>query len=158
MSSIHYKRVRIWFEAMIMLVILPAFSRAENLSFGVGYPYVSLKHDFKAVAVEGRYVSGLGVQAYAGRGYWNFHRSSKLKGFAGLEGGYIKFHTLNIKGTGSEVALFVGGEYLVTKDFSLLMDFAPTVISLKHDAYNYIRVSSIEYVLNLGLYYHFGKR
>lgn len=138
-------------------LVFPAVCRAGDLSLGVGYPYVSLRYDFKALAIEGRYVSGLGVQAYTGRGYWNFHHSGKLKGFIGIEGGYIKFNTLDTKGTGSEVALFIGGEYFATKNFSLLMDFAPTVISLKHDTYSDIKASSIEYVVNLGLYYHFGR-
>lgn len=138
-------------------LVFPAVCRAGDLSLGGGYPYLSLKYDFKALAVEGRYVSGLGVQAYTGRGYWNFYRSDKLRGFTGLEGGYIKFNTLDTKGTGNEVALFVGGEYFVIKNFSLLMDFAPTAISLKHGTYNDIKASSIEYVINLGLYYHFGR-
>lgn len=134
----------------------PAVCRAEGLSLGVGYPYLSLKYDFKALAAEGRFVTGSGVQAYTGRGYWNFHQSDNLKGFTGLEGGYIKFNTLDTKGTGSEVAVFVGGEYFVAKNFSLLMDFAPTLISLKHDTHSDIKASSIEYVVNLGFYYHFG--
>lgn len=141
----------------ILLPLLAEFSYAGNLSLGVGYPYVSMKYDFKALAVEGRYVNGLGVQAYAGRGYWNFHRSDNIKGFAGLEGGYIKFNTLDTKGTGNEVALFVGGEYFVTKSFSLLMDFTPTLISLQHGTYSDIKASSFEYVVNFGLYLHFGK-
>lgn len=141
----------------LFLPLFAEFSYAGDLNLGVGYPYVSLKYDFEALAFEGRYVSGLGVQAYTGRGYWNFYRSDKLKGFTGLEGGYIKFNTLDTKGTGSETALFIGGEYFATKHFSLLLDFAPTAISLKHDTYSDIKASSIEYVVNLGLYYHFGR-
>lgn len=121
-------------------------------SLGLGYPYLSLKYDFKVLAVEGRFVTGLGVQAYAGRGYWIFHRSDKLKGFSGLEGGYIKFNTLDTRGTGYEGALFIGGEYFMAKKFSVLMDFSPTLISLKSGNTN---ASSVEYVVNMGLYYHF---
>lgn len=137
-----------------ILLIYPALCCAESLSIGVGYPYGSLKYDFKALAVEGRYINGLGVQAYTGRGYWNFHQSTSLKGFTGLEGGYIKFNTMDTKGTGSEGAVFVGGEYFIAKKLSLMIDFAPTLISLKSGNTD---VSCVEYVLNIGFYYHFGK-
>lgn len=139
---------------LIFLVLPARFACAENLSLGVGYPYVSMKYDFNALAVEGRFVTASGVQAYTGRGYWNFHRSDKLKGFAGLESGYIKFDTLDTKGTGSESSLFIGGEYFISKKLSLLMDFAPTIISLKSDSTS---LACVEYVINFGFYYHFGK-
>jgi len=141
----------------LFLSLFAEFSYAGDLSLGLGYPYLSLKYDFKALSAEGRFVTGSGVQAYAGRGYWNFHQSDKLKGFTGLEAGYIKFDTLDTKGTGSEIALFVGGEYFVAKNFSLLMDFAPTIISSKDSTRSDIEANSVEYVVNFGLYYHFGK-
>lgn len=147
------KRLAVFCLLLIPLAF-PAVCHAEGLSLGLGYPYLSLKYDFKALAVEGRLVIDSGVQAYTGRWYWNFHRSDKLKGFAGLEGGYIKFDTLDTKGTGSEGALFVGGEYFMTKKLSLMMDFAPTLISLKSGNTD---VNGVEYVVNLGLYYHFGR-
>lgn len=145
-------------SSVFYLLLIPLFSsavcQAQGLSLGVGYPYISLKYDSKAIAVEGRYINGLGVQAYTGRGYWNFHQSTNIKGFTGLEGGYIKFNTLDTKGTGSEGAVFVGGEYFISKKLSFMMDFAPTLISLKSGNTD---VSCVEYVVNLGLYYHFGK-
>jgi len=139
---------------LLLLPALPAFSAADNLSVGLGYPYISLKYDMPVLSAEGRFVTGSGVQAYAGRGYWNFHRSDKLTGFAGLEGGYIKFDALDIKGTGSEWAAFIGGEYSVTEKVSLLMDFAPTLISLKSGGQS---AGGLQYVVNLGLYWHFGE-
>lgn len=136
------------------LFMIPAVCRAEGSSIGMGYPYISLKYDFPALAIEGRYVTVPGVQAYAGRGYWNFHSGNKLKGFTGLESGYIKFNTLNIRGAGYEVALFAGGEYSVAKNISLMMDFSPTLISLKSGDVN---AGGVEYIINLGLYFHFGE-
>lgn len=128
-------------------------SCAADLSFGLGYPYLSLKYDFKALAAEGRFVSGSGVRAYTGRGYWNFYQSHKLTGFTGLEGGYIKFNAVGLTGTGSEGALFVGGEYFAAEKLSFMMDFAPTLITLKSGNTD---ISRVEYVVNLGLYLHFG--
>lgn len=142
------------FCLFLLQLVIPADCHAEGLTFGLGYPYVSAKYDFKTLAVEGRYINGLGVQAYACRGYWNFHQSNKLKGFTGLEGGYIKFDTLDTKGTGSEAAVFLGGEYFISKNISLLMDFSPTLITLKSDDTDF---SGIAYVVNIGIYYRFGK-
>ena len=91
------------FLVFLLPQVYPVIAAAQNLSLGAGYPYLSIKYDLPVLAVEGRVVTGSGVQAYAGRGYWNFYQADKLKGFAGLEGGYVKFNTLNIKGTGSDL-------------------------------------------------------
>lgn len=147
------KRVAM-FWLFLLSLISPVACRAGNLSLGVGYPYVSTKYNFKTLAVEGKYINGSGVQAYMGRVYCNLYRSGNIRGFTGLEGGYVKFNTLNTKGTGNEAALFVGGEYFATKNLSLMMDFAPTLISLRSGHTN---LSRVEYVINFGLYVHFGK-
>ncbi|MCX5784056.1 MAG: hypothetical protein NTX59_00015 [Elusimicrobia bacterium] len=136
----------------LFLSFFAEFSYAGDLSLGLGCPYISLKYDFKVFSAEGRYITGLGVRAYTGRGYWNFHQSDTLKSFIGLEGGYITFDTRNMKGTGRETALFVGGEYFAAKNLSLLMDFAPTFISLSSGNTG---INCVEYVINLGFYYHF---
>ena len=138
-----------------VFLALPAqFVCAGDLSFGLGYPYVSLKNALKNMSNEGRFAAGAGVQAYAVRSYWNFHHSDKVKGFTGLEGGYIKFTAPDTKGTGSEWALFVGGEYFMGERLSLLMDFSPTLIALKSGSTD---VSGVDYVVNLAFYYHFGR-
>ena len=138
------------------LLLLPAAAHSGDLSLGFGYPYVSIKYDFPVLAAEGRYVTGSGIQVYSARGYWNFHRTEALKGFAGVEGGYIKFNTLGLRGTGYEGALFIGGEYRLTGDFYLLMDFAPTLIMLRHAVYTDVTVAGVEYVVNAAVYYRFG--
>ena len=133
--------------------VLPAACRAEGLSLGLGYPDVSVKYDLKALAFEGKYISGSGVRAYAGRGYWNFYRAARLKGFTGLEAGYIEFNTLDTKGTGGEAALFAGGEYFLADKLSLMMDLSPTFIALRSGSRN---TGYVAFVANLGFYYHFG--
>lgn len=140
---------------ILAMLAFPALGAAGDLSIGLGYPYLSAKYDFQAVAAEARLVTGGGIQVYSGRGYWNFHRSRPLTAFAGAEAGYIKFDTLDMKGTGGMAALFVGGEYAVAENFSVLMDFAPTLIMLKHGVYD-VGVSGVEYVVNMGFYYRFG--
>lgn len=140
---------------ILAMLAFPAPAAAGDLSIGLGYPYLSAKYDFQSVAAEARLVTGSGIQVYSGRGYWNFHRSRPLTAFAGAEAGYIKFDTLDMKGTGGMAALFVGGEYAVAENFSVLMDFAPTLIMLKHGVYD-VGVSGVEYVVNMGFYYRFG--
>lgn len=140
---------------MLALAAPPAVSAAGELSLGLGYPYLSAKYDIGGYAAEARLAAGGGIQAYSGRGYWKFHRAGQLTGFAGLEAGYINFNTLLMQGSGGEFALFAGGEYAVTENFSVLMDFAPTLIVLNHQTYD-VGVSGVEYVVNLGFYYRFG--
>ncbi len=141
-----------------ILLTFSSISYAGGLSIGLGYPYVSLKYDFPELAVEGRFVTDSGVKIYSGRGYWNYYRSDKLNGFTGLEGGYINFNTPDTKGTGYEGAIFIGGEYFVTKRLSLLLDFTPTLISLTDADYSSVKVSGMEFVVNIALYYHFGDK
>lgn len=143
---------------ILALLALPGALFAGDLSVGLGYPYGSVKYDFTKLAAEARLVTGGGVKVYAGRGYWNFHRSPGLKGFAGLEAGYITFDTMAMKGTGYECALFVGGSYPVADNFYVLMDFAPTLIVLRHGLYKDVEVGGMEYVVNLGFYYRFGRK
>lgn len=141
---------------IVLLIIISSIAHAEGLSIGLGYPYISLKYDFPVISIEGRFVTDSGIKAYCGRGSWNYYAGNKLKGFTGLEYGYIDFNTLDTKGKGYEAALFVGGEYYVKKWISVLIDLAPTYISLNHTDDSSISVSGIEFVGNIGLYLHFG--
>lgn len=139
----------------LLLVIFSSISYAEGLNIGLGYPYVSLKYDFTVMSLEGRFVSDPEAKAYSGRVYWNYYADTKLRGFTGLEGGYISLDTEDTKGTGYEAALFIGGEYFITKRLSLLLDLAPTFISLQHADDSSVKVSGVEFVGNVGLYFHF---
>ncbi len=141
---------------ILLLLSMPSIGLAGGLSIGLGYPYVSIKYDFPVMAIEGRFVTESGVKAYSGRGYWNYYSSDRLKGFTGLEGGYINFNTLDTKGTGYEGALFIGGEYFMNKWLSLLLDFAPTYISLRHADDSSVKVHGVDFVGNIALYLHFG--
>lgn len=141
---------------IIAMLLLPAASYSGDLNLGFGYPYLSVKYDFPVLSAEARYAAGSGISVYAGRGYWNFHRADPLTGFAGVEAGYISFNSMSMRGTGYEAALFVGGQYRLSRDFFLLMDFAPTLIMLRHAVYTDVTVSGVEFVVNAGVYYRFG--
>ncbi len=144
------------FWVILMLLTFTSIGYAGNLSIGLGYPYVSLKYDFPVISAESRFVIDRGIKVYAGRGYWNYFNNDKLQGFAGLELGYISFNVLDTKGTGYERALFIGGEYFFNHRLSLLIDLAPTLISLEHADDSRVKVHNLEFIANIGLYLHFG--
>ncbi|MDD5492010.1 MAG: hypothetical protein PHV60_04945 [bacterium] len=151
-------KIKYFLCSFLMLLIFSSIGYAGNFSTGLGYPYLSIKYDFPVISTEGRLVIGSGIKVYSVRGYWNYYDNDKLKGFAGLEGGYIIFNTLDTKGTGYERALFIGGEYFINKKLSLLIDLMPTLISLKHADDSRVRVHNFELVANIGVYLHFGAK
>lgn len=159
-----YNAARLLLFAALMAAACAPVS-AGGLSLGLGYPYVSVKCGLSGrISAEGRYYSADGIDIYAGRLYWDFagyafspgFDDDKIKLFAGLEGGHIKFDSSGVKGSGSEAAVFAGGEYRITRSFSILMDFAPTLISLKDGDNDDVKVDGVEFVANLGLYFRFG--
>lgn len=134
----------------IILLLFPALLCAGEFALGVGYPIFLAKYS----PMEVRYATGSGINVFAGRFYLNFYQTGKVKAFSGIEGGYVKFNALDVKGKGYEGSIFVGGEYFVTDSIALAADIAPTYISLKsEDDY---KASGFEIVGNASVYYYFG--
>jgi hypothetical protein len=140
----------------ILLLTNTAILFAEDkLNLGLGWPYVGLKYNLsQGFSSELRYANGEGINVYAGRLYWNFYKPKNLDIFAGIEGGNITFNTLDIKGTGYEGSVFIGGECFISKRLSLMMDIEPVFISLNSDD---LGVEGVEWVTNFAVYFHFGK-
>jgi hypothetical protein len=128
-----------------------------ELNIGLGWPYIALKYNFsKRIASEIKWATGEGINVYAGRGYWNFRTFDRLKLFTGLEAGYIAFDTLDIKGTGYETSIFLGGEYFILpQKLSFAVDISPTFIGLRSDEY---KIDGFEWVVNLAVYYYFSSK
>ncbi|MDD5686275.1 MAG: hypothetical protein PHE88_00380 [Elusimicrobia bacterium] len=139
-----------FFVFTLLLSCFLTVLNAGEVSIGLGWPYIGLKYDFSKLVGEGRFATSDGINVYAGRLYYNFYSADKLRLFIGLEGGYIGFDTLDIKGTGYEGALFVGSEYFITEELSLALDFSPTFIALNSDD---VKVDGVEFVCNIALYY-----
>lgn len=135
---------------MIMLLPIGLFAETSRFALGVGYPCFLVKYD----SVEVKYATGDGVNVFAGRYYLNFFESGNVKAFTGIEGGYVKFNTLDIKGTGYEGSIFIGGEYFVTDNIALAMDLSPTYIGLKSEDND--KASGFEIVANAAVYYYFS--
>ncbi len=133
----------------LLAAVICAYS--GELSVGVGYPYFSLKYS----PVELRYATGDGINVFAGRGYLYFWDNNVTRGYTGVEGGYLKFNTMDMKGTGYEGSIFIGGECFVAESLSLAVDIAPTYISLKSED-NY-KAGGMEIVANISVNYYFSR-
>ncbi len=137
------------FVLLISRLLSPAYTR--ELAFGIGYPHFLIKY----YPVEVKYATGDGINVFAGRLYVNFYQNGRARAFTGAEGGYIKFNTFDIKGSGYEGSIFIGGEYFATDNIALAIDLSPTYIGLKSED-NY-KASGFEIVGNASVYYYFGK-
>ena len=128
---------------------------AGNWALGGLYPGASLKYvtDDKS-AWELRAQSGSGVFALGPRYYRYFTQASNPRLFFGIEADYLTFKGKVSKSTGYAGGAFVGGEIFLTKQIGLLLDFGPMYISLKDDKFSE-SASNIEYVMNMGIYWHF---
>lgn len=135
---------------MITLCLQPVLAETSCFSIGLGYPYFLVKYN----PVEVKYASNDGVNVFAGRYYLNFYESGKVKAFTGLEGGYVKFNTLDIKGSGYEGSIFIGGEYFINNNIAFAMDLSPTYIGLKSEDND--KASGFEIVGNAAVYYYFA--
>ncbi len=142
------------FTRLIILLLMAQGAFAGELGLSLGWPYAGLKYNLSdKISVEGRYAAETGVSVVAGRTYWTFSRREKLNLFAGAEYGVVKFNTTDLKGTGYEAGGFIGTEYFIFRNCSVLMDFYPAFIGLKSDNYS---ISGLEWVTNVGLNYYFG--
>ena len=130
----------------------------SGLSFGAGWPYAGLKYFFNDdLGAEARFATADNVYVYSLRGYWSFAKWDHFSFLGGLEAGYVTFNlwnvdnSLRISGTGNEFAPLFGTEYFLDRDFSLLLDFSMSIISLNSRNVN---IGDMQWVLNGGLYFH----
>lgn len=124
----------------------------------MGWPYAGLKYYFNNdIGAEFRYATLDGISVYSGRGYFSFLKVRDFSLFSGLEGGYVSFdsmnadNTLRVSGTGYEFAPFVGVDYFLSRQFSLLFDISMPIIGV--DSRN-ISLGDLQWVINGGLYFY----
>ncbi|MFN3967130.1 MAG: hypothetical protein ACK4JE_05485 [Endomicrobiia bacterium] len=131
---------------------------SNQLGISVGYPYFSLKYGIsKNFTGEIRYAFAEGINVCSVRGYYNFYFGEKILGFSGADLGYISFDTEGIKGNGYLFMGFIGGEYFISKSFSIGIDFGPAFISVGAKEFGKdFSVDGIEWVFNLGINYYFS--
>lgn len=130
-------------------------SDASGWALGVIYPGIALKYGAnKASEWEAKAQSGSDILILGLRNYNYFVHSNPMRLFWGIEGDYISFKGKQSKGAGFACEAFVGGQLHLADQVSLLMDFGPMYINLS-DSNNSESASGVEYVLNMGIYWHF---
>lgn len=128
-----------------------------KMGVGLNYPGASIKYlnlpGKWAVELKGQF--GDDIVVVGPRGYYYFSSAGKAELFCGLEADYISFKGDNSEGSGLAGEVFVGGEYFVTPNLTIELDFGPAYISLK-DSDTKEEESVVEYVVNAGITYYFG--
>lgn len=128
---------------------------AKNWSMGFIYPGGTIRYKTNgSSAWELKGQSGSGILAVGSRYYYYLNDGSGPFIFLGAEGDYITFKGDVSKGTGFAAGSFAGGEILLSKHIGLLIDCGPMYISLTEPDYSQSE-SSLEYVVNMGIYWHF---
>ena len=158
-------RISIVFCISIFLLVIqtsPSSAEDKNYKFGLGlgYPYFSLKYNLsRRFAVDGRGAFGDGINAFGGRGYFNFYRIKKSVFFTGVEGDYITFNVDGAKGNGTLWMPFIGGEQFIFSRMTLALDFGAAYLDIKDSEIiggNQVSASGFEWTINVGLNFYFG--
>lgn len=130
-------------------------STPSKWSFGFVYPGVAIKYRLPVESAwEIKAQSDSGVGAAGLRYYHYFNTTSNLSLFCGAEADYLRFKGEVSKGSGFAGGAFIGGETELARQLSLSMDFGPMYISLSDDDFSQSS-SAVDYVLNIGIYWHF---
>ena len=127
------------------------------VAVGFNYPGLGIRYfpfDRYAVELRGQYEPG--AFSTGGRFYRYFSLISGVFPYAGLEVDYASLKGKAANGQGVVAGLLAGGEYFLIRSFSLQFDFGPSYIYLK-DARTSISVGGLEYIVNFGLNYYFGR-
>ena len=96
-----------------------------------------------------------GIQLYGARLYLNFIHIEDIPLYLGLEGDIVKFNLTDISGNGFMFPAFVGGEYYMSKTFSISLDVGPVYTKLNEKSDSEITVNGIDWVANITIYYYF---
>ena len=122
------------------------------VAIGIGYPYLGVRSDIlSGLEAEIKYASSDGIQVSALRGYWDFYRALKFKGYVGAEGGLIGFNAQGLAGAGFEYGIFLGGEYKILENLGLTLDIGPALISLEAKE---AEAAGVEWIVTTGIYFN----
>ncbi len=148
--------------ALSFLQALAATSlRAEDIgrrwaiglnSPGVGVRYFMTRRysmEFRAQAVSSAAAAGFRVTR-------SFLVGKRISPCGGIESDYVWFDGERGKGTGFVGEAFVGAEYYFTNRFSAQLDVGPAYVWLK-DKDTQTTEKSVDYIMNIGINFYFGK-
>jgi hypothetical protein len=128
---------------------------AGVMGVNLNYPGLGLRIGVsRRLLLELRTQRGNNVSAYGLRGYYYFNpKRDKLSLFAGVEADIISFKGEVSEGNGFAVIGFLGGEYFLSKKFSLQLDFGPAYYSITDKGSN-LSESGLDYLVNVGLNFY----
>ncbi len=130
-------------------------SSKQKWALGLVYPGTSIRYKTNGKSAwELKAQSGSEIFVLGPRYYRYFNVATNPVLFWGVEADYISFKGDESKGSGFAGGAFVGGEFSITKDISMAMDFGPMYINLKDSEFTE-SVSGMDFILNLGIYYSF---
>ena len=130
----------------------------KDIAIGVNFPGIGARYFFSdkiSAELKGQLEKDIVVGGL--RGYYYFSPQAKYLLFAGLEGDFVSFKGDDSEGTGFAGEVFIGGEYFFNKSFSVQLDLGPALIFIKDTKDTSESVSGLEYVVNFGINYYFGK-
>ncbi|MFA5857890.1 MAG: hypothetical protein WC955_02375 [Elusimicrobiota bacterium] len=129
-----------------------------DIGLGLNYPGVGVRYFLSdKISLELKSQSENNIILGGFRGYWYFRPIKTILPFAGVEVDYASFKGNNSEGTGITGEVFAGIEHFFVKSFSVQLDFGPAIVSLT-DKGSSESVNDLEYVVNFGINYYFGKK
>ena len=124
---------------------------------GINYPGLGLRYFMTDLYMaEARAQTTGNVTLGGARLCRYFEPLSKVYPYVGLEADYLSFRGAAGRGTGYSQELFAGGEYFVSREFSVSMDVGPAYLELS-DQNSSASVSGLQFVANFGINYYFGR-
>jgi hypothetical protein len=149
------------FLCVSWMMISPKTVRGEDiehrLGIGLNWPGLSVKYGLSSkFAIEGRFQTEENIAVMGPRLYYSIKNYDRLTLFTGLEADYVTFTGEVSKGTGIAGEVFVGCEYFISGNLSLLLDIGPAFISITDTDSSQSEVG-FDSVANLGINYYFGK-
>lgn len=137
----------------------PYARRAGDLNLSLNYPGAAVRYflaDGKALELLGQ---GQDKVFVGGLRYYLFPaslRKGALRPYLAAEADYLGFKGSYAKGTGWGGGLYGGTEYHLNRAFSVQADLGAMYISVKDKDTSLIE-SGLEFVINLGVNYYFGR-
>jgi hypothetical protein len=155
-------KTSVWIVIGTLVVSSSVFAADSSIgrgavAVGFNYPGLGIRYfpfDRYAVEIRGQYETG--AFSAGGRFYTYFGPITHVFPYAGLEVDYASLKGKSAGGQGVVAELLVGGEIFLLRKVSFQFDFGPSYVYLKNYK-NSISVSGVEYIVNFGLNYYFGR-
>ena len=145
------------FLSLLNLTPVQGEIRQQGYSAGIRTSGPSLQWDPFSQVSFGAHIQGAGgVSAYGLRQIYYFNpQDTRWNFFIGLEENRVFFDIDDVKGKGWTAGIFLGGDYFLSKRWSLQMDVGPSYISLEDNEAS-VANEGLEFVANFGIHWHWG--